>query len=594
MPARIIYRTAPDGLQRQAAALGLHPVAARVLAHRAAASGVSPAALIGDSLAELDHPGSLPDIDRASERIVRAVGNGEMIGLATDHDVDGVTAHAVLYRALVDHFGHPATRIQHYIGLRLQEGYGLSDSLCERMLASVPPPSLVITADMGSSDGPRLARLAAAGIDVVVTDHHGIPGEGSPESAYACVSPLADDSAYPDRCIAGVMVAWLLMCHTRNALLAAGHLAPGAPGLGRLLDYVALGTVADCVSLVRSVNNRRVLKAGLRQIAAGSRPCWQAFRALRNDADAPLLAADLAFGLAPRINATGRLDDAMEAVRFLLADELPEAERRAAVLDRMNQVRKGIERTLQEEGLVAGRQLVDAGRAAVCVSFAAGHAGVHGIIASRLVDAYGRPAVCFSPAMNQPGVLTGSCRSVSGFDIRAALQDIDERSPGLLLRYGGHAGAAGLGLAATDFDAFAGLFDDAVGRQIAAADLGPKLHVDGDLVLDQINLRLVEGLAALEPFGREFDEPLFTAEFVPARARAMGQDGTHWKLELGGGLEAVWFNAGVDCPVESGRPVRLVFRPEANWWNGRQRLQLIVKQRENPAVVSTAASARIN
>ncbi len=573
----IIYRSASEVQQRAAAGLGLHPVAARVIAQRAAEAGVEPIALLGDRLADLDHPRGLPDIDKAAARIVRAIGDGEVIGLATDHDVDGVTAHALLYRALVEHFGHSAAQLQHYIGLRLMEGYGLSDSLCDRMLAAEPAPTLVITADMGSSDGPRIERLAAAGIDVIVTDHHGLPGEGVPEAAWACVSPLHADSAYADTAIAGVMVAWLLMCHTRNAMIEAGALGSDAPGLGRLLDYVALGTVADCVSLSRSINNRRVLKAGLKLIEAGARPCWQAFSAMRRDSAAPLLASDLAFGLGPRINATGRLDDAMEAVRFLLADSWQEAADRGATLTRMNQARKVVEQRLQEAGMQQARALVESGRAGLALHFADGHAGVHGIVASRLVEAFGRPTVCCSPVLNRGGVLTGSCRSVPGFDVGAALRTIDAQAPGMLHRFGGHAGAAGLTLGEGDFDRFAVMFDDLVKAQFSQEALGPKCYVDGELTPGQIDLDLVDGLAALEPFGREFDPPLFSAPFVVTDARAMGQDGRHWRLSLQPKLEGVWFNAGSDCPVDLDRSVRLLFRPEANWWNGRRRLQLVIE-----------------
>lgn len=577
--ARIVRRQAPAALYREAEGLGLHPVAAQVLAQRAAEAGVTPAMLLGEGLSALDHPAGLPQVDRAAARILRALRDGEVIGLATDHDVDGVTAHALLYRALVDCFGHPPARVQHYIGLRLMEGYGLSDSLCDRILAAAPRPTLIITADMGSSDGPRIARLAAVGIDVIVTDHHGLPGEGAPAEAHACVTPLAANSAYPDACIAGVMVAWLLMCHTRRALLDAGLRSADAAGLTALLDYVALGTVADCVSLARSVNNRRVLKEGLKRIAAGTRPCWQAFAATRREAAAPWTAADLAYGLAPRINATGRLDDAMTAVRFLLADEPREAMALAAELERMNQARKGIEGELQRSAMQQARRRLQEGGSGLALYFPDGHAGVHGIVASRLVEAFGRPTVCCSPVRDQPGLITGSCRSLDGFDIGAALREIDARSPGLMHRFGGHAGAAGLTLAEADFERFAAAFDAVVDAQLGSAALGPKWVIDGELDPAAVDLSLVDGLASLEPFGREFEAPTFMASFVVSDAIAMGQDGSHWRLQLQPGLEGVWFNAGRECPVELDRPVTLLFRPEANWWQGRRRLQLVVVHR---------------
>lgn len=568
----------PDVLQ-QARQLGLPPIAAQVLANRATRAGVTPDWLLDDSVHSLDPPDGLPDIELAAERIARAVMGREHIALATDADSDGVNACTVLIRALTGHFGHPADRVHPFIGLKLSEGYGLSDSVCTRILSHSPQPTLVITADIGSSDGPRIERLAAAGLDTVVTDHHGIPVDGGPRQALAFVNPQRPDSRYPDPLIAGVMVAWLVLWATRRRLIDCGHLPARPPSLGSLLGWVATGTVADVVSLARSRNNRIVVNAGLPQIAAGEYPCWRALRSSLGDPAKPLSSADLAFGIGPRLNAAGRLHDAMAGVQFLLSATDAEATQGAALLNRTNNQRREIEKRLTAEALVQAEAAVAAGQRALTVALADGHAGVHGIVASRLVQNFARPAVCFSSHQEQPGVLTGSCRSIDGLHMLEVLQTIAAQDSSLFLRFGGHAGAAGLSIMGERLDEFTQRFQLEAERRLRGQQLQPRLWVDADVVAEQVDLALVNALAQLGPYGREFSEPLLRGRFDVLTVREMGQDGGHWRLQLAGErrrLEAIWFNAGRRCPVQPGQTARLVFTPELNWWRGESRLQLRV------------------
>jgi len=226
---------------------GLSAVAARILAGRLS-EATRLDAVIAPQLANIPPPSKLQDADRAIARLARAVTDHESIGVLTDYDADGLTSHAVLTHALV-RFGVAEDRISHWIGHRLEDGYGISGTLVDRLLESGDQPTVVISADCGSSDEPHIARLKAAGIDVIVTDHHRVSDAGPPVSAYAVVNPNRDDCEYPDQAIAGCMVSWLVMSGLRQALIAQGVLGESCPKLGDLLDYVALGTVADCVCL---------------------------------------------------------------------------------------------------------------------------------------------------------------------------------------------------------------------------------------------------------------------------------------------------------------------------------------------------------
>lgn len=582
MPARIVEREINDEILATTLQLDLHPVAQRVLAGRASKYATDPASIIDCGLRDLDSPATLPDIDAAASRIAQAIVDGEVIGLETDHDVDGVTSHAVLFRALHDYFGHPTEKIRSYIGHRLNEGYGLSDALCDRILADTVRPTLIITADNGSSDAPRIQRLRAQGIDTVVSDHHGMPEEGPPVAAVACVSPARPDSAFPDPLIAGVMVSFLLMCTVRQHLIERQLLAPDAQRLTGLLDYVALGTVADCVSLVRSRNNRAVIRAGLAPINQGARPCWRAIRPSLGDITKPVSSQDLAFGIGPRINAVGRLDDAMVGVKFLLSETDQEAAQWVEELNKGNVLRREIESDLKEEAMLVGELQVEAGKTIIQVCLTEGHAGVHGIVASRLVEAFGHPAVCFSAKLGEPGVLTGSARGVEGMHIRDAMQRVEELQPGLLMKFGGHEGAGGLTLKEDDFPAFERLFEDVISAQIGERKLEPLIITDGLIETNLISEEMIDAFQRLEPFGREFEAPLLVSHFKMLSGKPMGQQAkVHWRFKLigaeGGIFEAVWFNAGETCPLSMSGMYRVAFTPELNWWNGRAKMQLMIR-----------------
>ncbi len=543
---------------------GLHPMLARVIAgrplpeHEKGAAGIT-----AGKLADLTSPFLMQDMERAVQRLIQAILNGETIALETDHDCDGQTSHAVLIHALTEVLGHPAQKVLSFIGHRLREGYGLSDALCDRILKE-KDIRLVITADNGSSDEARIARLKAAGIEVIVTDHHAIPAEGIPPSAYAVLNPTREDCSFPDPYIAGCMVAWLFMAATRRRMIEQGHLPADAPSMAALLDFVAVGTVADCVSLARSLNNRIVVQYGLTQINTFKRPCWQAIRPLLKNNRGEVTSEDLGFLIGPLLNSDGRLADALGSVQFLLTETLQDAAPLAELLFQQNEERKRIQKELSGDALLIAEKQALAGRVSLVIYLEDGHAGVHGISASRIKDAFGRPTVIFSPKLDAPELLTGSCRSIDSIHIREILQTVADEYPDLLKKFGGHKAAAGLTLALEDLALFQEAFEQAVVAALKTEAVGPVIFTDG-FWQEALNPELIRALYTLAPFGREFDEPIFEMHAVAETVRRFGQNLTHIETMLktteGKVFKAVWFFACADnqAPIEEGQRLHVVF-----------------------------------
>ncbi|QJQ97016.1 DHH family phosphoesterase [Halomonas sp. PA5] len=564
---------------------GLSELQARIMAGRLADYGGELGPLVTPSLKNLEHPERLADARRAAERIAQAVVEGEHIGILTDYDVDGITSHVVILRTLNELFGVPAHRLHSLIGHRINDGYGISLPLVERTLKLSPRPSLVITADCGSSDEPRIARLKAAGIDVVVSDHHALPIEGPPVSAYATVNPTRDDCTYPDATIAGCMVAWLVMSLSRSVLVEWGVLAPSTPKLSPWLSYVALGTVADCVSLGGSAANRAVVTHGLTLINRMQAACWRAMAERLGVDSVPFDAETLAFQMGPRINARSRLDDPYAALHFMLAASDEVARQHLDVLDQDNQSRKAIEADMAEEARRLAMPQLAANAPALVIYLEEGHAGVQGIVASRLVQAFGRPTLVLTRAA-APSMLTGSGRSIEGLHLRQALQRTFDLAPEALPRFGGHRGAAGIGLPVEQLRRFREAFLIAVEEQLLGRELYPCVWTDGELSAEQLSLATLDELERLAPYGREFDAPLFEGEFLVESLRVVGAEGIHLMLDLshgGAALRAIWFRALSPGEVPAfglGARLRCAYKLNRNRWKGRETLQLMIEHAE--------------
>ena len=553
---RLEPRPLDEAVYARAQAEGLNELQARLLASRLPGYQGELAPLVSPSLRYLAHPEKLADGRRAAERIAQAVAEGEPIGILTDYDVDGITSHVVIRRTLVELFGVPEHKLHSLIGHRIHDGYGISL--------------------------PRIARLKAAGIDVVVSDHHALPLEGPPPSAYACVNPTRDDCDYPDKTIAGCMVAWLTMSLARGVLIEWGALSASTPKLSPWLSYVALGTVADCVSLGGSPANRAVVSHGLTLINRMEAACWRAM-ATRLGADSvPFNAETLAFQMGPRINARSRLDDPYAALHFMHAETEGVANRQLEVLDQDNQSRKAIEADMAEEARALAMSALEANEPAVVVLLEDGHPGVQGIVASRLVQAYGRPALVLTRAA-APDMLTGSGRSIDGLHLRDALQRTFELAPEALPRFGGHSGAAGVGVPRGQLEAFKAAFLQAVEEQLAGQELYPRLWTDGELSTTQLSLATLGDIEALGPYGREFDPPLFEGRFIVEALRPVGSEGAHLMMELSMGpvtCKAIWFRALTpgELPAFSvGDTLHCAYKLNRNRWRGRETLQLMVE-----------------
>lgn len=502
--------------------------------------------LISPRLSAIADPSAIPSMALAVERIIRAIVQSERIALACDHDMDGTASAAVLWSALVEFFGVEAERVTVVTSHRLTEGYGISEPVVARIKSF--GATLVISADKGSSDEPRIATLAAKGIDVVVTDHHVIPQAGPPQSAYAVVNPSRLDAEY-DRHVCGAGVAFLVMAKVRSALLERGAFAQ-LPPLTSLLDYVAVATIADCVSLSpgASLINRAFIRRGLDQVRSRCRPCWKVFA---QEQTGEIDAETIAFRLVPAIAAAGRLDWAEAGFRFLISKSEADAALYWSELKSENAERQSIERRLRHEAFPRA-SLVEG--PAIVLFFEDGHSGVHGITASRVVEAFGKPCAIFAPkglgarantSAVAEGLASGSFRSTPGVDVQRALQHVANTHPDLLIAHGGHQAAAGATIRVCDIDRFQQAFCEAVTAQtVGAAESQPTIWTDGELETSAHTWSAVEAFDAIGPFGRGFEAAIYSGTFRVDAYHAMSE-GVHGRLRLRREdlvISGVWFN----------------------------------------------------
>ena len=546
----------------------VHPVLRQVYAAR----GVLVPAEVEHRLARMLSPQTLGGIDAAVTLLLEAIRADWSIVVAGDYDCDGATGTAVAVRGL-RLLG--ARRVSYAIPNRFVHGYGLSPALVESLQ---PTPQLIITVDNGVASLAGVAAAKARGIRVIVTDHH-LPGERLPDCD-AMVNPNLAGELFPSKMLAGVGVMFYLLLGLRAALRAQGRYRDVAePDLAPLLDLVALGTVADLVPL--DVNNRALVRAGLARMRDGraTRGIAALFAVSGRDARVAS-AADLGFALAPRINAAGRLDDMRIGIECLLADDAARAAALAAQLHAINAERREVQAGMLDQALA----LADADHVAdvcgVCLFQPGWHEGVVGLVAARLKEQLHRPVVAFAPAAGAPGELRGSARSIPGLHIRDALADVAAAHPGLLLRFGGHAMAAGLSLRGADYARFASAFNDAVRARLAPGVLQPVLWTDGELQADEFTLDLARALRDGGPWGQGFPEPLFEGDFACLHWRPLS--GGHWRLRLqalphGPELDAVYFQAPGERPPTR---MRAAYRLQLDTWQDRERLQLLLQHVE--------------
>ena len=519
----------------------------------------------------------LDGIDDAVGLLQQALADGRRIMVVGDFDADGATSTALTVLALRSMGG---AAVDYLVPNRFEDGYGLSPEVVEQ--AAARGTELIVTVDNGISSHAGVDVAHAKGMQVLVTDHH-LPGETLP-AAEAIVNPNLRGCAFPSKSLAGVGVAFYLMLALRARLRDSGWFEQRAlamPNLAELLDLVALGTVADVVPL--DANNRILVYQGLNRIRAGKcRPGIRALLEVANRDARQLAANDLGFALGPRLNAAGRLDDMSIGVALLLSDDIAQARMLANDLDALNQTRREIEQGMQVEALQLCDQLERTSTElpyGLAMYHPEWHQGVVGILASRIKERFHRPVIAFAPAGD--GILKGSGRSVPGLHMRDALERLDMLNPGLMMKFGGHAMAAGLSLEEAKFDEFRQRFGELVGEWLDPAMLEGVIWSDGELAMQELSLTTAELLREGGPWGQAFPEPTFDGKFRILQQRLVGEK--HLKLmvePLGGGplLDGIAFNVDTTLwPDSSVREVELAYKLDVNEFRGNRNVQLLIQ-----------------
>ncbi|MBK9517859.1 MAG: single-stranded-DNA-specific exonuclease RecJ [Anaeromyxobacter sp.] len=553
---------AGEGALALGRALGLHPLAARVLAARGHAEPAAATSFLAASLADLPDPFSMKGMEGAVARLARAVAAGERIACYGDYDVDGVTSTVLLAGFLRAAGADVVTYTPH----RLVEGYGLNTGAVEKLAAA--GVQLVVSLDCGITSVEEVRAAAALGLDTVVVDHHTVPVELP--AAAAILNPHQPGCAYPSKELAAVGVTFALVMALRRRLREQGRFGATRPepNLKDALDLVALGTVADVVPLTGA--NRVLVRWGLEQIARTRRPGLAALKRVAGLVDgAPVTAGQVGFRLGPRINAAGRLDDAGRGVRLLLDADQATGRALAEELDRENQARQEIERTMLEEALLDAAAAVARGARGLVLSRPGWHPGVVGIVAARVAERFHRPAVLIGVA---EGVGKGSGRSIEGFHLYDALATCQ----GHLARFGGHRHAAGVTIEPARVAAFREAFEAHAGAALTEEQLTPRCRIDGWVQAGDLTARAAEDLEKLGPYGAGHPEPVFALRADASQARTVGAEQQHLKLTVGKGLDAIGFGLGGHAALCRG-PVEVAFTFGFDDWNGLRRLQLKVR-----------------
>jgi len=572
MQDKIIKRLSTD-VSPELRQSALHPILQKVFSHRK----VSAPEEIEYTLANLIGFNQLKGIDEAAEIIVNAIKSKHKILIVGDFDADGATSTAVSLRVL-KMFGHNnATSL---VPNRFNFGYGLSPELVE--VACQDKPDLLITVDNGISSIDGVAAARAAGIQVVVTDHH-LAGRELPD-AHAIVNPNQPGCNFPSKNLAGVGVIFYVMLAVRAKLREQAYFGDliAEPNMGSILDLVALGTVADVVPL--DSNNRILVSQGLKRMQAGKACAGiQAILKIAGRDITRIVSSDLGFAIGPRLNAAGRLEDMSLGIECLVTDDENRATMIAEQLDELNRNRREIEQGMQQQAMKSLQYLEEAiGQSqlpfGISLYNADWHQGVIGILASRIKEKFNRPVIVF--ANDDEVIIKGSARSIKGLHIRDVLDTISTQNPGMIIKFGGHAMAAGLSMKKSDFQKFEKAFNETVKQQANKEILQGVIESDGELSGDEFSLPLAEAIRSAGPWGQGFVEPLFDGEFEVIDWRVVGEK--HLKMELQAedaeqSISAIAFNVASERMRESDGYIRAAFRLDVNEFRNKKTAQLIVE-----------------
>ena len=531
---------------------------------------------------------SLKGLPEACDLLHAALMNNTNIVIVGDFDADGATSTALMMVALSSMGSLNHTFL---VPNRFEYGYGLTPEIVD--IAAAQGAQMLVTVDNGISCVAGVNRAKELGLQVIVTDHH-LPGHELPK-ADAIVNPNQQDCPFPSKSLAGVGVAFYLMLALRSYLREKEYFVSqkiNEPNIAQLLDLVALGTVADVVSL--DGNNRILVDQGLKRIRAGqTRPGIQALIEVANKNQQRLVASDFGFALGPRINAAGRLDDMSYGINCLLAPDLASARLMARDLDDLNKARREIEQGMQLEAEQVFKSLnFDDNNlpSAIALYQQDWHQGVIGIVAGRLKEKFHRPCIVFAKGSDDNHLrpeqqeIKGSARSIPGLHIRDLLEHIDSQNPNLILKFGGHAMAAGLSINQQDFDKFQDVFNELASKWLKAEDLQSIILSDGELDSSNLTITFAEQLREAGPWGQNFPEPLFDDAFTLVQQRIVGEK--HLKLVVekqGEVFDGIAFNVDVKAwPNAQAKRVHLTYRLDVNEFRGKRTVQLMV---DNIAVV---------
>jgi len=502
-------------------------------------------------------PFLIPDIEVAIDRLRRAMQQGERVCFYGDYDVDGMSATSIY----LSFFRGLGADVRAYVPHRIREGYGLNEGAIRSLAAE--GVTLLVTSDCGTTSHREIALAKELGMDVLVTDHHQTD-EQMPQ-ALAVMNPHRRDARYPFRGLCSGGLAYKVVDAYQQ------RFGPGAVPLESLLDLVALSTIADVVPL--QDENRGFVRAGLQQLTRGAR-CG--IRALKQVAGITrdCSAETIGFKLGPRLNAAGRMDHAIKGVQLLTTESEAEARMLAQELDQLNRQRQELEAEIMREALaVLGEGEIPP---AIVLGSRRWHVGVVGIVAARLVDRFHRPAIVM--AINEQGIGKGSARTIPGFDLYQGLAACKD----LLVAFGGHPSAAGMTIQEARLPEFQARFAAVAGEWALSGDVTPTLHLDSEVALEDVNLRLIQEIGSLHPFGAGNPEPMFAVKGLAImEARVVGEKHLKMTVRQGRSLPFDSIGFGMKSLAEQGlslkTPVDLAFTPELNHWNGYDRIQLRIR-----------------
>lgn len=544
---------------------GYLPPVARALSAR----GIRSPEDLNEAWSGMLPPNLLTGIDRAAERLLAARNRGERVTIVADYDCDGATACAVGIRGL----SVLGLSVDYFVPDRVRHGYGLTAAIVDLLAARPNPPQVILTVDNGISSADAVRHAATLGIDVVITDHH-LPADDTPP-AVAIVNPNQRGCGFPSKSLAGVGVIFYVLLALRARLRDEGvFTAQTQPRLNELVDLVALGTVADVVKLDK--NNRILVSQGLKRIREGrTHPGIAALFNVARCSMGNASARDFGFRIGPRINAAGRLATMEYGIECLLTDDPDRARHYAEALNQINQERRELEEEMQHAADLAVAAADIEHVHALSLLDDSFNEGVVGLVASRIKEKVHRPTVAF--ACTAEGELKGSGRSIPGIHLRDMLDLVSKTEPGLILRFGGHAMAAGLTIQEKDYDRFARAFEAVVAEHADPAVFERNVLIDGGLAPDEISERLCQTLEH-GIWGQGFEAPLFANDFRVVRQTVLKDAHLKLSLELGGQrFEGIFFRRNAPLLTAS----RLAYRPTINEFNGRRLIQLLVEAVES-------------